>query len=146
MTFSMSPVSVQLRPLQAQLLASLHDDFIRRVERNNTKHPVTNILQSPDGQTFYIEMALTGFAKSDLEIQYTPNVRLLEVKGKRQPRAHEKEAKYLQRQISMKDFQRKFELPEHFVVADSKLEDGLLTIELKLEIPVEAKPQMITIN
>jgi len=43
------------------------------------------------------------------------------------------------------DFQRRFELADHVKVQDASLDDGLLRIDLKRELPEEMKPRRIAI-
>ena len=47
--------------------------------------------------------------------------------------------------IAAQDFQRRFELADHVRVVGASLEDGLLTIDLKEELPEEMKPRRIDI-
>jgi molecular chaperone IbpA len=46
----------------------------------------------------------------------------------------------------MRTFDRRFELADHVSVIGAKLENGLLIIDLKKEIPEEMKPRRIAIN
>ena len=53
---------------------------------------------------------------------------------------------YLHKGIAMRKFIKKFTLSDTVVVVDSKLEEGMLTINLKKHIPDELKPKLIEIN
>lgn len=52
---------------------------------------------------------------------------------------------YLHRGIAGRAFQRRFELADHVKVVNASLVNGLLTIDLKREIPEEMKPRRIEI-
>ena len=64
--------------------------------------------------------------------------------GKAQPAGQEKE--YLYRGIAGRDFERRFQLADHVKVLGARLADGILTIELKREIPEEKKARAIRID
>ncbi|WP_411907029.1 Hsp20 family protein, partial [Rhizobium mayense] len=49
------------------------------------------------------------------------------------------------RGIAGRSFQRRFELADHVKVVGAGLVNGLLTIDLKREIPEEMKPRQIAI-
>jgi molecular chaperone IbpA len=51
----------------------------------------------------------------------------------------------LHRGIAGRAFQRRFELADHVKVVGASLVNGLLTIDLKREIPEEMKPRRIEI-
>ncbi len=55
------------------------------------------------------------------------------------------ERKYLYQGIAERNFERKFQLADHIVVRDARLENGLLSIDLERLIPEEAKPRRIEI-
>jgi len=48
--------------------------------------------------------------------------------------------------IAQRDFKLTFALAEHVVVKSAGLEDGLLTIKLKLELPKHLEPKTIKID
>ena len=52
---------------------------------------------------------------------------------------------YLHRGIAGRPFQRRFQLADHVKVTGAGLDNGLLTIDLKREIPEEMKPRRIEI-
>lgn len=89
---------------------------------------------------YRLTMAVAGFREDDLEISTQGNWLL--VSGERQADA---EGEYLHRGIATRPFQRRFELAEHVHVTGARLADGLLSIELKREIPETMKPRRIEI-
>lgn len=54
-------------------------------------------------------------------------------------------AQYLHRGIASRAFQRRFELADHVEVVGANLANGLLTIDLRRELPEEMKPRRIEI-
>lgn len=54
--------------------------------------------------------------------------------------------RYLHRGIPGQAFQRRFELADHVKVVDAGLVNGLLTIDLRRELPEEMKPRRIEIG
>ena len=92
--------------------------------------------------TYRIVMAVAGFTEAELNV--TQKEGELLISGKSHPEALEKE--YLYRGIAGRDFERRFQLADHVKVTGAKLLDGMLTIELKREIPEEKKPRAIRIE
>ena len=56
------------------------------------------------------------------------------------------EVQYLHHGLALRPFARRFELADHVSVVGAKLENGLLVIDLKKEIPEEMKPRKIAID
>jgi len=94
-----------------------------------------------DENEYRIQMAVAGFADSDLDVTQERNV--LVVKGEKN---EEKQGDYLHRGIAGRSFERRFELADHVRVENASLTNGLLTIVLKREIPEEMKPRKIAIG
>jgi len=89
---------------------------------------------------YRITMAVAGFSQDELTITQEQN--MLVVSGKK---AGEDNSQYLHRGIAARTFQRRFELADHVKVVGASLVNGLLTIDLKREIPEEMKPRKIQI-
>ena len=89
---------------------------------------------------YRISMAVAGFAQDELDITQEHN--MLMVSGQK---AGEDKGEYLHRGIAGRAFQRRFELADHVKVIGASLVNGLLTIDLKREIPEEMKPRRIEI-
>nr|WP_029350704.1 Hsp20 family protein [Mesorhizobium ciceri] len=90
---------------------------------------------------YRITMAVAGFSQDELTITHQPN--MLVVSGSQ---AGEDNGEYLYRGIAGRAFERRFELADHVKVAGASLENGLLTVDLKREIPEEMKPRRIAIG
>ena len=89
---------------------------------------------------YRITMAVAGFSQDELTITQEQN--MLMVSGQK---AGENDDRYLHRGIPGQAFQRRFELADHVKVVDASLLNGLLTIDLKRELPEEMKPRRIEI-
>jgi molecular chaperone IbpA len=91
---------------------------------------------------YRISMAVAGLTESDLTITQEQNM-LLVAGQKSGP--DEASRQYLHRGIAARAFQRRFELADHVKVVGASLVNGLLTIDLKRELPEEMKPRRIAI-
>ncbi|MDP3241438.1 MAG: Hsp20 family protein [Reyranella sp.] len=111
------------------------------VSQGSQGYPPYNIEKAGD-DTYRIVMAVAGFSEAELGI--TQKEEELLVTGKSQPGAEEKE--YLYRGIAAREFERRFQLADHVKVVGAGLANGLLTIELRREIPEEKKARAIRIE
>jgi len=94
---------------------------------------------------YRITMAVAGFAPDDLEIEVKENI--LTVAGSRPDEDAEKGAsRFLYRGIANRSFERKFQLADYVRVVDARLENGLLHVELRREIPEAMRPRKIEIQ
>jgi molecular chaperone IbpA len=91
---------------------------------------------------YHISVAVAGFTQDDLTITQEQN--MLIVIGQKIG-DEEDDRQYLHRGIAGRAFQRRFELADHVKVVAAVLVNGLLTIDLKREVPEEMKPRRIAI-
>jgi len=116
-------------------------DSVTRFDEGQVAYPPYNIAKSgPDA--YRITFAVAGFAESDLDIQVENNT--LTVKGKTQ--GETEEVQYLHRGIAGRAFERRFELADHIVVGGARIENGLLHIDLKREVPKALKPRRVAVT
>lgn len=101
--------------------------------------PPYDIIKKGDDD-YRITMAVAGFSQEDLNITHERNMLL--VSGQRNV---DDDNQYLHRGIAGRAFERRFELADHVKVTGASLVNGLLTIDLKREIPEEMKPRRIEI-
>ena len=106
---------------------------------DNKLYPPHNVVKH-DESTFTIELALAGYSKDDLKVEVKEGI--LVIAGEKAG----EEREYLHRGISSKKFTRTFRLSEHVVVSGADFVDGLLVIDLKVEIPEEKLPRSIPIG
>ena len=120
-------------------LSSLVDSALQYNTAENT-YPPYNI-QALDESRYQITLAVAGFDEPELEIEVKEGV--LAVSG--QKAETEESAKYLYQGIAHRNFQRRFQLADHVEVVGAALDNGLLTINLKKELPEAVKPKRIDI-
>jgi molecular chaperone IbpA len=102
--------------------------------------PPYNIEKTSDDQ-YRIIMAVAGFSPAEIELVQKENTLL--VAGQKQP---EREGvQVLHRGIATRSFRQSFNLADHVRVGAAHLDNGLLTIELKREVPEALKPRRIEI-
>ena len=105
-------------------------------------YPPYNIEKVGD-DAYRISIAVAGFAESDLVIESKENG--LVVKGAKAP-ASEDKREFLHRGIAERAFELRFQLAEYVEVSGASLENGLLHIELKRELPESKKARTIEIK
>jgi len=103
-------------------------------------YPPYNIAKAGE-DAYRITFAVAGFADQDLDVQVENHT--LTVRGKASQDATA--TSYLHRGIAGRSFERKFELADHIHVSGAAMENGLLHIDLKREIPEALKPRKIAI-
>jgi molecular chaperone IbpA len=97
------------------------------------------------GENAYrISVAVAGFAESDLVIESKENA--LTIKGAKAPESAEKTREFLHRGIAERAFELRFQLADHVEVTGATLENGLLHLELKRELPESKKARTIAIG
>jgi len=121
-------------------LSSLFDSAFRS-EQGSANYPPYDI-EVLDENCYAITLAVAGFVQDELDIQVEPG--LLIVKGKKD--SDKTKRKYLYQAIANQTFERKFNLADHVEIVNASLDKGLLTIELKQELPEAMKPKRIEIN
>jgi molecular chaperone IbpA len=105
-------------------------------------YPPYNIEKLGDN-AYRISIAVAGFSNGDIAIESKENV--LTVKGAKTPESEENKREFLHRGIAERAFELRFQLAEYVEVAGASLENGLLHLELKREIPESKKARQIPI-
>ena len=109
-----------------------------------TNYPPYNIRKAGKDK-YAIEVAIAGFSKDDVEVEYEDN--LLTVKTKDVKRTEEKEGdEVIHRGISQRSFARSFTIADDVKVNGAELKDGLLTISCEKIIPEIKKKRLIEIK
>ena len=121
-------------------LASLLDSALR-TEPASTSYPPYDI-EALDENRYAISLAVAGFKQNELDIEVERGE--LTVKGEKTE--DKSERSHLYQGIATRAFERKFNLADHVEITGAKLDNGLLTIELKHELPEAMKPKRIEIN
>jgi molecular chaperone IbpA len=90
---------------------------------------------------YLLRLAIAGFSKEDLEI--TVNNGTMTITGERK---EAEDIKYLHRGIGMRKFTRTFALGEYMEVVSAEMENGILNVVVKREVPEEKRPKQILIK
>jgi len=120
-------------------LLDLMDESLRFEPEDH--YPPCNIVRTGEN-SYRISLAVAGF-KPD-QISVTVNQNTLIIAG----RADENQDKgeYLYRGIAGRSFERRFNLADYVEVKNATFDEGLLQIELQLEVPEAMKPRRIEIK
>ena len=110
-------------------------------EYETPAYPPYNIERLGDDD-YRITMAVAGFGRDDLEIEVKANA--LTISGSKE--TAEEENEFLHRGIAARSFERQFQLADHMQVVGADMENGLLHVTLKREIPEAMKPRTIAIG
>ena len=136
-----------LRPLSIGF-DDMFDQFESMLGNGNlavqSNYPPYNIRKAGKDK-YAIEVAVAGFNKDDVEVEYEDN--LLTVKTKDVKRTEEKAGdEIIHRGISQRSFARSFTIADDVKVNDAELKDGLLTISCEKIIPEIKKKRLIKIK
>ena len=110
-----------------------------------SNYPPYNIRKAGKDK-YAIEVAVAGFNKNDVEVEYEDN--LLTVKTKKVDKAVEKDmdGEIIHRGISQRSFSRSFTIADDIKVEGAKIKDGLLTIKCEKIVPEQKKRKLIPIK
>jgi len=110
-----------------------------------SNYPPYNIRKTSK-DSYAIEVALAGFNKKDVEVEFEDN--LLTVKTKQIDKSEEKnvDGEIIHKGISQRQFARSFTIADDVRVNDAELKDGLLTISCERVIPEHKKKKVIEIK
>ena len=110
--------------------------------KNETGYPPYNIEKLGEDR-YRVTLAVAGFSRDNLDIVIEKNQ--LTVTGQVGERT-EDETQFLHRGIARRAFRHRFEVADNVHVVGAELANGLLSIELKREVPEELKPRRIEIG
>ena len=110
-----------------------------------SNYPPYNIRRAGKDK-YAIEVAVAGFSKDDVEVEYEDN--LLTVKTKKVDKAVEKDmgGEIIHRGISQRSFSRSFTIADDIKVEGAEIKDGLLTINCEKIVPEQKKRKLIPIK
>jgi molecular chaperone IbpA len=122
----------------------MDDSFFRGTMGN---FPPYNIVKTGEN-TYDVELALAGFGKDDIIVEYKENQ--LTVKSKPSKDSAEEVDKYddgvLHRGISKRFFSKSFTIANDVEVKGAELKDGLLKVSMERIIPEHKKAKLIDIK
>ncbi len=121
-------------------LASLLDD-VAGFTNDIPSYPPYNIELLGENE-YRLTMAVAGFSEDELNIEVKEGV--LSVTGAKA--SSDEDRNFLHRGIAARNFERRFNLADHVEVTGASLENGLLHVDLKRELPEAMKPRRIAIT
>ena len=110
-----------------------------------SNYPPYNIRKTGNDK-YSIEVALAGFSKKDVEVEFEDN--LLTVRTKQVNKSEDKNVngEILHKGISQRQFVRSFTIADDVKVNGAELKDGLLTIACERIVPEYKKKKLIEIK
>ena len=138
----------QLRPVTVGF-DNIFDHFERMFDGDvmnipQVNYPPYNIVKTGEN-TYDIELALAGFSKNDIDVEYSDNV--LTVKSiKKAENVQEGNNGMLHQGISKRLFSKSFTISDDVEVKGAELKDGLLKISLERIIPESKRARTIKIK
>ena len=134
------PITVGFDDMFDHFEHMMDDSFFGRSVAN---FPPYNIVKTGEN-TYDVELALAGFNKKDIEIEYKENV--LTVKSKKQEETKDEDGNIIHRGISKRMFSKSFTIASDVEVKGAELKDGLLKISMERIIPEHKKAKSIEIK
>jgi molecular chaperone IbpA len=104
-------------------------------------YPPYNLIKIDD-DNYMLSLAVAGFTKKEVEV--TLNNGTLTITGA--ITEDDDHYEYLHRGIALRKFTRTFALGEYMEVISAEMDNGLLYVSVRREIPEEKKPKQITIK
>ena len=110
-----------------------------------SNYPPYNIRKAGKDK-YAIEVALAGFNKKDVEVEFEDN--LLTVRTKQVNKSEDKneDGEIIHKGISQRQFARSFTIADDVKVGTAELKDGLLTIDCERIVPEYKKKKLIEIR
>ena len=111
----------------------------------STNYPPHNIVRK-DQHNYYIEMAVAGFAKTDIELTLDGGKLTISGNTKGTSDVDNANAYYFYKGIAERAFNRTFTLADTVEVKNAELVNGILKVWLENFIPESKKPKKIEIK
>ena len=96
--------------------------------------------------TYDIEVALAGYSKEDVSVEYADNVLTIVSKKDQETQEVEDNDGVLHKGIAKRNFSRTFTIADDVEVKGAELKDGLLRVSLVKIVPEGKKPRTIKIK
>ena len=120
------------------------EDMFRRLDvltdSTATNYPPYNIIKVND-TTQQLEIALAGFTRDEIEVAVERNVLTVSTN-----KAKEDGREYTHKGLARRTFARNWQLSDDTVVENVTFVDGLLTIDVRKEVPVEQQRRLLPIS
>ena len=110
-----------------------------------SNYPPYNIRKTGK-DNYAIEVALAGFNKNDVEVEFEDNLLTVRTKQINKSDKSSDDVEIIHKGISQRQFARSFTIAEDVKVNDAELKDGLLTISCERIVPEYKKKKLIEIK
>ena len=110
-----------------------------------SNYPPYNIRKA-DKDNYAIEVALAGFSKKDVEVEFEDNLLTVRTKQVNKSEDSDVNGEIIHKGISQRQFVRSFTIADDVKVNGAELKDGLLTISCERIIPEHKKKKLIEIK
>ena len=110
-----------------------------------SNYPPYNIRKTGK-DNYAIELALAGFSKDDVEVEFEDNLLTVRTKQANKSENDNSEGEIIHKGISQRQFARSFTIADDVKVGEAQLKDGLLTISCERVIPEHKKKKLIKIR
>ena len=110
-----------------------------------SNYPPYNIRKTGKDK-YSIEVALAGFNKNDVEVEFEENLLTVRTKDVNNSENKNMDAEIIHKGISQRQFARSFTIADDVKVNSAELKDGLLTISCERVIPEHKKKKLIEIK
>ena len=139
----------QLRPVSIGF-DNIFDHFERMFDDNDeffrtptASFPFYNIAKTGD-TTYNIEVALAGFGKKDVKVDYADN--LLTIKSVKEVKDSKESNGIIHKGIAKRYFSKVFTIADDVEIKGAELKDGLLQVSLNKILPEGKKPKSIEVK
>jgi molecular chaperone IbpA len=119
-------------------------DYMINSDFQTVNFPPYNIVKTGDF-TYDVELALAGFGKDDISVDYADNILTVQ-SVKKEKSDDDKNDGVIHRGISKRQFKRTFTIADDVEVKGAELKDGLLKVSLEKIVPEGKKPRTIEIK
>ena len=120
------------------------EDMFKRLDvlqdSTATNYPPYNIVKIDD-VTQQLEIALAGFKRDEIEVAVERNVLTVSTK-----KSGEDARTYTHKGLARRTFARNWQLSDDAVVENVRYEDGLLTLDVRKEVPESQKRKLLPIS
>ena len=140
---NLRPLTVGFDNVFDQLEYMMEDRFFEKGTVAN--FPPYNIVKTGEN-TYDVELALAGFNKKDIEVEYKENQLTVKSKKQEKPEETDEDGNMIHRGISKRMFSRSFTIANDVEVKGAELKDGLLKVSLERIIPEHKKAKTIEIK
>ena len=110
-----------------------------------SNYPPYNIRKAGKDK-YAIEVALAGFNKKDVEVEFEDNLLTIRTKQVDKSENTNEDGEIIHKGISQRQFARSFTIADDITVGSAELKDGLLTIACERIVPEYKKKKLIEIK